>query len=71
MSSSVRRVELRLDETLVRLLDERSVRERRTRSAVVRAAVESYLHDEIEVEIDRQIIEGYERLPQTDQDWVW
>jgi metal-responsive CopG/Arc/MetJ family transcriptional regulator len=68
--SSVR-VELRLDETLVRLLDERSARERRTRSAVVRAAVESYLHDEVEAEIDRQIIEGYERMPQTDQDLVW
>jgi len=65
------RIELRLDETLVRLLDERSARERRTRSAVLWAAVESYLHDEVQAEIDRQIIEGYERIPQTDEEMAW
>jgi metal-responsive CopG/Arc/MetJ family transcriptional regulator len=62
---------VQLNDELVRLLDERATRERRSRSAVIRSAVESYLHDEREAEIDREIVEAYTRMPQTEQEVGW
>ncbi len=38
---------------------------------VVRAALEAYLHDDVQVDIDRQIVEGYERIPQSDEEPAW
>ena len=50
---------------LLRRLDERAAREGRSRSAVIREAIEAYLYDETKARIDREIIEGYERIPPT------
>jgi metal-responsive CopG/Arc/MetJ family transcriptional regulator len=55
------------DELLARL-DARADRERRSRSDLIREAVERYLTDDPEAEIDRRIVEAYTRRPQED---VW
>lgn len=61
---------VQLTQALLRRLDERAAREGRSRSALIRDAIEDYLHDEEEAEISRQIVEGYERMPQTDEELV-
>jgi hypothetical protein len=50
---------------LLELLDERAARERRSRSTLIREAIEDYLRDDLAAEIDRRIVEGYRRRPQT------
>ncbi|HET7054590.1 MAG TPA: ribbon-helix-helix protein, CopG family [Solirubrobacterales bacterium] len=57
---------VQLTQTLLRRLDERAAREGRSRSALIRDAIEDYLYDEEEAEISRQIVEGYERTPVTE-----
>jgi metal-responsive CopG/Arc/MetJ family transcriptional regulator len=59
---------VQLSEELLRRLDERAAREGRSRSALIRDAIEAYLYDEENARIDREIREGYERFPQTEQD---
>jgi metal-responsive CopG/Arc/MetJ family transcriptional regulator len=56
---------VQLTDDLRRLLDERAAREGRSRSALIRDAITSYLRDERETEIDRAIVDGYTRVPQT------
>ena len=56
---------------LLRALDERAAREECSRSAVIRDAVKSYLYDEERERINREIIEGYERMPSTDEGDPW
>jgi metal-responsive CopG/Arc/MetJ family transcriptional regulator len=62
---------VQLNEELLRRLDERAAREGRSRSALIRDAIEAYLANEARDEISRQIIEGYERVPQTDEEFDW
>lgn len=62
---------VQLSDELVDLLDARAARLRRSRSSLIREAVEGYLHDEIEAEIDRQIVDGYTRIPQTEEEDAW
>jgi predicted transcriptional regulator len=57
---------VQLSEELLRRLDERAAREGRSRSALIRDAVEAYLYDEENARIDREIREGYERFPETE-----
>jgi metal-responsive CopG/Arc/MetJ family transcriptional regulator len=59
---------VQLTEQLLRRLDERAAREGRSRSALIRDAIEAYLVDEARDEISRQIIAGYERIPETDEE---
>lgn len=59
---------VQLNEELLRRLDERVAREGRSRSALIRDAIEEYLADETRDEITRQIIEGYERIPTTEEE---
>jgi metal-responsive CopG/Arc/MetJ family transcriptional regulator len=59
---------VQLSEELLRRLDERAAREGRSRSALIRDAIEEFLYDEEEAEISRQIIEGYERIPETEEE---
>jgi len=60
-----------LSPTLLRQLDERAAREERSRSALIRTAIKEFLYDEEQVRIDREIREGYARMPQTDDESVW
>ncbi len=59
---------VQLTQTLLRRLDERAAREGRSRSSLIRDAIEDYLYDEEEAEISRQIVEGYERMPVTEEE---
>lgn len=62
---------VQLSDELLRRLDERAAREGRSRSALIREAIEAYLYDEENARIDREIREGYERIPQTDEEMQW
>src|SRR4051794_23356731 len=59
---------VQFSDDLLRRLDRYRAREGRSRSEVVREAVEQYLAADREVEIDRLIVEGYTRQPPED---VW
>jgi metal-responsive CopG/Arc/MetJ family transcriptional regulator len=62
---------VQLTDDLLTRLDERAARERRSRSTLIRQAIEEYLRDELEAEIDRRIVDGYRRLPQTPLEDAW
>lgn len=62
---------VQLSDDLLRRLDERAAREGRSRSALIRDAIEAYLYDEAKAKIDREIIEGYERIPETEEEMAW
>ncbi len=55
---------VQLNEQLLGDLDRRAARDRISRSQLIRQAVEDYLAKDREAEIDRQIVEGYQRMPQ-------
>jgi hypothetical protein len=54
---------VQLSDTLIVLLDQEAGRRGISRSALIRDLLEESLRDEREAEIDRQIIEGYTRMP--------
>jgi metal-responsive CopG/Arc/MetJ family transcriptional regulator len=62
---------VQLTEKLLQRLDERAAREGRSRSALIRDAIEAYLYDEDKARIDREIIEGYERIPENEEEMRW
>lgn len=62
---------VQLNQVLLARLDERAARESRSRSALIRTAIERYLEDELAAEADRRIVEGYRRLPQTPLEDAW
>jgi metal-responsive CopG/Arc/MetJ family transcriptional regulator len=59
---------VQLNDDLLRQLDERAAKEGRSRSALIRDAIEEWLFDEDKARIDREIIEGYERIPLTEEE---
>lgn len=59
---------VQLSTELLRRLDERAAREARSRSSLIRDAIEAYLHDEERDRITREIVEGYERIPTTPEE---
>jgi metal-responsive CopG/Arc/MetJ family transcriptional regulator len=59
---------VQLSDTLLERLDRQRVREGRSRSEVIREAVERYLAADREAEVDRLIVEAYSRQPPQD---VW
>ena len=62
---------VQLNDALLARLDERAARESRSRSALIRDAIEAYLHDDVEAELDRALVEGYRRVPQTAEEDAW
>jgi metal-responsive CopG/Arc/MetJ family transcriptional regulator len=62
---------VQLNDELLRRLDERAAREGRSRSSLIREAIETHMVDEARDEISRQIIAGYERIPETDEEMAW
>ncbi len=56
---------VQLTDELVMHLDRKAKEIGTSRSELVRRAIEAYLHDEIEAEIDRQIIASYTAVPDT------
>jgi len=57
---------VQLNDDLLAALDCVAAREGRSRSDLIREAIEQYVHDELEAEIDRRIVEGYRRFPPED-----
>lgn len=62
---------VQLNEALLARLDERAARESRSRSALIRTAIERYLEDDLAAEADRRIVEGYTRVPQSEAEDAW
>lgn len=62
---------VQLNEALLARLDERAARESRSRSALIRAAIERYLEDELAADVDRRMVDGYTRVPQTAIEGEW
>jgi metal-responsive CopG/Arc/MetJ family transcriptional regulator len=61
---------VQLSDDLLERLDALRARERRSRSDVIREAIERYLTADREAEIDRQIVEAYTRIPQDEDPWL-
>lgn len=59
-----RQVLVQLSDDLLNHLDRHAQRRCVSRSQVIREAIKLYTYDEVEAEIDRQIVEGYTRIPQ-------
>jgi predicted DNA-binding protein len=59
---------VQLNDELLAALDQRAAKRGVSRSRVIRDAVESYVHDDLEAEISRRIVEGYRRHPQWEPD---
>ncbi len=59
---------VQLNDELLALLDEQAARTHRSRSQLIRDAIEQYLAAERDAAIDRAIIEGYTRVPQEEHD---
>lgn len=59
---------VQLSDALVDRLDRYRAAHGRSRSDVIRAAVERYLAEDREAQIDRLLVEAYTRVPQED---VW
>jgi metal-responsive CopG/Arc/MetJ family transcriptional regulator len=62
---------VQLTDELLAVLDERAARERRSRSTLIREALEEYLHEDLDAEIGQQIADGYRRYPQTADEDAW
>ncbi len=60
---------VQLNDRLLAALDQRAAQRGVSRSQVVREAVEAYVASDLEAEISRQIIEGYERQPRAVDEW--
>lgn len=54
---------------LLALLDERAARSGRSRSELIREAIERYLADDLSARIDAAVAAGYERIPQEPDPW--
>jgi predicted transcriptional regulator len=61
---------VQLTDELLALLDERASRTGRSRSALIREAIERYLSEDREAAIDAAIVAGYRRFPQEPDPWV-
>lgn len=61
---------VQLTDSLIGLLDQEAGRRGLSRSALIRDLLEEALRDQREAEIDRQIADGYERIPpETPDEW--
>ena len=62
---------VQLSDELLALLDQRAARTGRSRSDLIRSAIERELAEDREAVIDAAIVEGYRRIPpQQDNPWA-
>ncbi len=61
---------VQLTDELLALLDEHAAKTGRSRSDLIREAVERYLAGERDAAIDRAIVEAYTRIPEEDDPWI-
>lgn len=71
MAMARRQTLVQLTDGLLALLDERAAKTGRSRSEIIRAAIERELAAEREAAIDAAIVEGYTRIPPGElDDWA-
>jgi metal-responsive CopG/Arc/MetJ family transcriptional regulator len=58
-----------LTEELLAALDERAARCGRSRSDLIREAIERYVEEEVSARVDAAIVAGYRRIPQDTDSW--
>jgi metal-responsive CopG/Arc/MetJ family transcriptional regulator len=58
---------VQLNDALLEVLDQRAVETGRSRSELIREAIEQYYKEDIEAAIDRAMVEGYTRVPDHDE----
>ncbi len=61
---------VQLTDRLLAALDQYAAKVGRNRSDVIRAAIEQYLKDSLEDDIDRAIVQGYKNKPQDTDAYV-
>lgn len=61
---------VQLTDRLLAALDQYAARVGRNRSEVIRSAIEHYLQDSLEDDIDRALVEGYKKKPQESDPYV-
>lgn len=66
-----RQVLIQLSDELLEKLDAQARARGTSRSALVRDAIERYVVKETEEEKDRRMIEGYRRIPETEEEMAW
>lgn len=71
MSVARRQTLVQLTDAIVAELDALAARDNRSRSELIRHAIDELLHAEREREYDRQIVEGYTRMPPTEDELDW
>ena len=60
---------VQLNDELLEVLDQRATETGRSRSDLIREAIEQYYKEDIEAAIDRAIVEGYTRIPDDEDAW--
>ena len=58
---------VQLNDALLEILDQRATETGRSRSDLIRDAIEQYYKEDIEAAIDRAMVEGYTRVPDDDE----
>ena len=59
---------VQLNETLLEVLDQRATATGRSRSDLIREAIEQYYKQDFEAAIDRAMVDGYTRIPDEEVD---
>ena len=60
---------VQLNDELLEVLDQRATATGRSRSDLIREAIEQYYKEDIEAAIDRAIVDGYTRVPDDEDAW--
>ena len=61
---------VQLSDELLAAIDQQAARTGRSRSEIIRTAVERHLRQILQADIDRAIVEGYTRFPQKEDAWA-
>lgn len=61
---------IQLTDRLLAALDQYAAQAGRSRSEVIRAAIERYLDEVLQDDIDRAVVDGYRRIPQEPDAYV-
>jgi metal-responsive CopG/Arc/MetJ family transcriptional regulator len=58
---------VQLSDALLEVLDRRAAETGRSRSDLIREAIEQYYKEDVEAAIDRAMVDGYTRVPDDDE----
>lgn len=65
-----KQVLVQLTSDLLAALDQEASRTNHSRSQLIREAVQRYLGDSVEADIDRRYVDAYTRIPQATDAWT-